>query len=80
MIDGALLIGGEARQATDRFTAVNPATGETLSPDFSSAGTDAVAEACALAEAAFPAYAATARHGPPSSRESPPTSSRSATT
>ena len=59
MIDGALLIGGEARQATDRFTAVNPATGETLSPDFSSAGSDAVDEACALAEAAFPTYAAT---------------------
>ena len=59
MIDGALLIGGEARQAADRFTAVNPATGDTLTPDFSSAGKDAVAEACALAEAAFPAYAAT---------------------
>lgn len=59
MIDGALLIGGEARQATDRFTAVNPANGETLSPDFSSTGSDAVAEACALADAAFPAYAAT---------------------
>ncbi|MFN3435283.1 MAG: aldehyde dehydrogenase (NADP(+)) [Sphingomonas sp.] len=59
MIDGALLIGGEARQAENRFTAVNPASGETLTPDFSSAGTDAVAEACALADAAFPAYAAT---------------------
>ncbi|MCU6454059.1 aldehyde dehydrogenase (NADP(+)) [Sphingomonas sp. A2-49] len=59
MIDGALLIGGEARQAPDRFTAVNPATGETLTPDFSSTGADAVAEACALAEAAFPLYAGT---------------------
>ncbi len=59
MIDGALLIGGEARQAANRFTAVNPASGETLTPDFSSAGTDAVAEACALADAAFPIYAAT---------------------
>ena len=59
MIDGALLIGGDTRQAETRFTAVNPATGETLTPDFSSAGTDAVAEACALAEAAFPTYAAT---------------------
>lgn len=59
MIDGALLIGGETRQATTRFTAVNPATGETLTPDFSSAGTDAVADACALADAAFPAFAAT---------------------
>ncbi len=59
MIDGALLIGGEARQAAQRFTAVNPASGETLTPDFSSAGNDAVDEACALAEAAFPTYAAT---------------------
>ena len=59
MIDGALLIGGDTRQAETRFTAVNPATGETLIPDFSSAGADAVAEACALADAAFPAFAAT---------------------
>lgn len=59
MIDGALLIGGDTRQAETRFTAVNPATGETLTPDFSSAGADAVAEACALADAAFPAFAAT---------------------
>ena len=59
MIDGALLIGGDTRQAETRFTAVNPATGETLTPDFSSAGADAVAEACALADVAFPAFAAT---------------------
>ncbi|WP_295560995.1 aldehyde dehydrogenase (NADP(+)) [uncultured Sphingomonas sp.] len=59
MIDGALLIGGDTRQAETRFTAVNPATGETLTPDFSSAGADAVAEACALADEAFPAFAAT---------------------
>jgi len=59
MIDGALLIGGDTRQAETRFTAINPATGETLTPDFSSAGGDAVAEACALADAAFPTYAAT---------------------
>ena len=59
MIDGALLIGGDTRQAETRFTAVNPATGETLTPDFSSADADAVAEACALADAAFPAFAAT---------------------
>ena len=59
MIDGALLIGGDTRQAETRFTAVNPATGETLTPDFSSAGADAVAEACALADAAFPTFAAT---------------------
>ena len=59
MIDGAILIGPRPRQAEARFGAVNPATGETLEPSFSSAGADAVAEAAALAEAAFPAYAAT---------------------
>ena len=59
MIDGAMLIGGTSRQASARFAAIDPATGESLSPDFSSAGADAVAEAAALAEAAFPAYAAT---------------------
>ena len=59
MIDGAMLIGAEARQASARFTSVDPASGATLVPDFSSAGPDAVAEACALAAAAAPAYAAT---------------------
>jgi 2,5-dioxopentanoate dehydrogenase len=59
MIDGAMLIGAELRQATERFTAVDPATGKTLTPSFSSAGEDAVAEACALAEAVAPAYGAT---------------------
>jgi NADP-dependent aldehyde dehydrogenase len=59
MIDGAMLIGGEARQASARFTAVEPATGNSLTPDFSSADAAAVNEACALAEAAFPTYAAT---------------------
>lgn len=59
MIDGAILIGADTRQAEARFTAVNPASGETLEPAFSSAGADAVAEACARAEAAFATYAAT---------------------
>lgn len=59
MIDGSILIGAEARQSDTRFTSVDPATGETLQPDFSSAGADAVDAACALAEAAFPVYAAT---------------------
>ena len=59
MIDGAILVGSTARQADTRFDAINPATGETLAPDFSSAGVDAVADAAALAEAAFPIYAAT---------------------
>ncbi len=59
MIDGAMLIGGDARQAPTRFTAIEPATGNSLTPDFSSADAAAVDEACALAEAAFPTYAAT---------------------
>jgi NADP-dependent aldehyde dehydrogenase len=58
MIDGAMLIGGEARQASARFEAINPATGETLAPNFSAATPADAAEAAALAEAAFPIYAA----------------------
>lgn len=59
MIDGAVLIGSEARQAATRFQSVDPATGRTLTPAFSSAGTDDVDAACALAHAAAPGYAAT---------------------
>ena len=58
-IDGSALIGAEFRQAERRFSAVDPASGETLTPDFSSSGSDWVADACALAAAAAPAYAAT---------------------
>ena len=58
MIDGAMLIGAEARQADKRFTSVDPSTGKTLTPDFSSAGPDAVDAAAALAAEAFPTYAA----------------------
>ncbi len=59
MIDGAMLIGAQARQATRRFTASNPATNEALPHDFSAAGPDEVAEAAALAADAFPSYSAT---------------------
>jgi len=54
-----MLIGADARQADARFTSVDPTTGFVLQPDFSSADTAAVDAACALAEAAFPTYAAT---------------------
>jgi len=54
-----MLIGAEARQADARFTSVDPATGEAMQPDFSSAEPEAVDAACALAEAALAAYAAT---------------------
>ncbi|NJC08414.1 aldehyde dehydrogenase (NADP(+)) [Polymorphobacter fuscus] len=59
MIDGAILIGAETRQASDRFTAIDPATGQVLAPSFSSARGDAVDAAAAAAAAAFPVYAAT---------------------
>ncbi len=59
MIDGSILIGAEFRQADARFTSVDPATGATLTPDFSSADAAAVADATALAAAAAPAFAAT---------------------
>lgn len=57
MIDGSLLIGAEQRQAAARFQAVDPSTGQTIEGDFSSATAADAAEACALAETAFPAYA-----------------------
>ncbi|WP_294300846.1 aldehyde dehydrogenase (NADP(+)) [uncultured Sphingomonas sp.] len=60
MVDGSMLIGGELRQARARFQAIDPSTGQTIPGDFSSATAENAAEACALAEAAFPAYAALA--------------------
>ncbi|MDX3910758.1 MAG: aldehyde dehydrogenase (NADP(+)) [Sphingobium sp.] len=57
MINGSTLIGAAEIQSTARFEAVNPATGETLTPDFSSAGPDEAAQACALADAAAIAFA-----------------------
>ncbi|MFN3819883.1 aldehyde dehydrogenase (NADP(+)) [Blastomonas sp.] len=59
MIDGAMLIGGETRQAATRFQSYDPATGEALQPEFSSASAADVDAACALAQAAAPVYAAT---------------------
>jgi acyl-CoA reductase-like NAD-dependent aldehyde dehydrogenase len=76
----AILIGSEALQGEARFSAVDPATGATLEPSFSSAGTDAVAEAAALAEAAFPAMRRPIRKAARrSSKLAPKRSSRSAT-
>lgn len=59
MIDGALLIGAQAVQTADRFTAIDPATDAELPIRFSSATPDDAAQAAALAAAAFPSYAAT---------------------
>lgn len=58
MVDGAMLVGSGARQAAARFRSQDPASGQALTPDFSSASEDDVAEACALAAAAAPEFAA----------------------
>lgn len=55
-VTGAILVGAEERDAAVTFTAINPATGETLAPTFGEAGAADVADACALAAAAFPAF------------------------
>ena len=59
MIDGAMLIGGEARQAAARFQGHDPSTGDALAPDISSAGIEDVAAACALAHKAALTYGTT---------------------
>ncbi|ANN71370.1 aldehyde dehydrogenase (NADP(+)) [Bordetella bronchialis] len=56
-ITGEILIGQRAVDNGQRsLQAVNPATGETLSPSFAQAGPAEVEQACALAWAAFDAY------------------------
>jgi alpha-ketoglutaric semialdehyde dehydrogenase len=56
-ITGEILIGQRAIDNGQRtLKAVNPATGETLSPDFAQAGASEVEQACAAAWAAFDAY------------------------
>jgi 2,5-dioxopentanoate dehydrogenase len=60
-LTGDLFIGRSRIAATDHFHAVNPSTGETLAPAFSAGGAADVERACALAEAAFAAYASTDR-------------------
>lgn len=55
-VDGSILVGGAERAADELFHAVNPATGATLDPPFSSADPGHVDAACALAEAAFPSF------------------------
>jgi NADP-dependent aldehyde dehydrogenase len=56
-ITGEILIGQRAVDNGQRtLKAVNPATGETLAPDFAEAGPAEVEQACAAAWAAFDAY------------------------
>ena len=56
-MDGAILVGGEVRQRETKFSAINPATNEALSQPFSAADAQDVADACALASAAFERFA-----------------------
>jgi NADP-dependent aldehyde dehydrogenase len=56
-LTGELLIGGRSvRGDAGFFRALNPATGERLAPDFSTASQQALEQACALAAAAFDPY------------------------
>jgi NADP-dependent aldehyde dehydrogenase len=57
MIDGSILIGATARKAEGGFQSVNPATGESFGPRVSEATTADVADAAALAAAAYPIFA-----------------------
>ena len=57
-IDGSILIGSRAMRRSATFHAANPATGETLPQAYCEATADEVGAACALAEAASPAFAA----------------------
>ena len=56
MFNGAILVGAGERQGGDPFHAIHPATGEKGSVAFSSAMPDDVAEAAALADAAFDSF------------------------
>ena len=57
-IDGSILIGANSVRHSELFNAVNPATGLELPQTFAEASAADVAEACALAQAAAPGFAA----------------------
>ncbi|CAN5296578.1 aldehyde dehydrogenase (NADP(+)) [soil metagenome] len=59
MYNGAILIGAREARTADIFRATNPTTGETGDVEFSNAGPAEVAEATALAAAAFEAFSTT---------------------
>lgn len=59
-IDGSILLGARACTSQARFDAIDPVTGEAITPPFASAGKDEVAEACALADEAFQSFNDTA--------------------
>ena len=59
-ITGAILVGAEERDAGATFDAIDPATGRAIGPKFHEAGEGDIADACALAAAAAPAFGALA--------------------
>jgi NADP-dependent aldehyde dehydrogenase len=58
MINGAVLVGGDERQRDARFLAIDPSKDTELPTPFSQADARDVADACALAEAAFEGFSA----------------------
>lgn len=56
MINGAVLVGSAERQSDIKFLAIDPSKGVELPTTFSSASARDVADACALAEAAFAGF------------------------
>lgn len=57
-ITGATLIGAEERTGGATFEAIDPSTGKPIGPAFREAGAADVADACALADEAFPVFSA----------------------
>ena len=55
-VTGAILVGAEERTGTATFAAIDPASGDSIAPAFAEAGAADVADACALAADAFPAF------------------------
>lgn len=62
-IDGSILLGARALGSQAFFNAIDPATGDVISPPFASAGKAEVDAACALADAAFASYCDTDPEG-----------------
>jgi NADP-dependent aldehyde dehydrogenase len=60
-MNGAYLIGGEDRTSSETFSGMAAATGQSLDGDFAVTPLADIAQACALAAAAFDAYRETAR-------------------
>jgi alpha-ketoglutaric semialdehyde dehydrogenase len=57
LIEGAILVGGEARQRETKFAAINPSLNQPVGPPFSEAHGQDVADACVLAASAYEEFA-----------------------